>query len=71
MIIAGKFEVPDKCPENCPHINEPAYQGSICSRCPIFNCKKDDTGFCLIEPEGYREDWAEYWQEAFKQMEKK
>lgn len=58
MLIANKYEFPDECPQDCPERDESFYQGNTCSRCPIFNCRTDDTGFCLIEPENYREDWA-------------
>ena len=52
----GKYDFDEECPEYCPGKNEPFYQGSLCTRCPIFNCTGD---FKLIEPEDYREDWAE------------
>jgi hypothetical protein len=65
MLIAGKIEVPDECPKNCKYRGEPFYQGNACSRCPIFNCKRDDEGICLIEPEDYREDWAIEWKKFF------
>lgn len=59
MIIGG-FEFDDKSCEKCPERLEPFYQGNLCSRCPIFNCKKDEEdGFCLIESEDYRADWAQ------------
>lgn len=65
MIIAGDVEIPDKCPEGCRFKQEAMYQGNTCSRCPIFNCSKDDEGFCLVEPEDYRHEWALEWQKFF------
>ena len=59
MITIGKYNFPDNCPEECPQRFQPFYQGNLCSRCPIFNCKKTDDGFSLLEPNDYREDWAE------------
>ena len=66
MIIANKYEVPDNCPKNCLFKQEYGYQGGLCHRCPIFNCRKDVDGFCLIEPEDYREDWAKEWSKFFE-----
>lgn len=77
MIIANQYEVPDDCPPKCGFIDDMKRfgQGSICCSCPILNCKKtpappqyaDKNGmFCLIEPEGYRPDWAKIWAEWFK-----
>ena len=65
MKIGSKlqFDFPDKCPENCKFKDELFYQGSICCRCPLFNCGGE---YRLIEPEEYRDDWAEEWQEFFK-----
>lgn len=64
-----QFECPDTCPKDCVYKNEHFYQGSTCMRCPIFNCRKlidDYSEFCLIEPNEYRDDWGEEWQEFFK-----
>ena len=62
MIIAG-FELPDKCPEDCPFTDDIANfgQNAICGRCPLFCCVDNGAGFVLVEPEGYRPDWAEVW----------
>ena len=44
----------------------------MCTRCPVFCCKPFSTDEnCpikgpLIDPEGYREDWAEEWDLFFK-----
>ena len=65
MLIANKIEVPDECPKNCQFKNEPFYQGNMCCRCPIFSCKKDENGFCLVEPEDYREEWAKEFARFF------
>lgn len=70
MLIAGQFEVPDDCPDTCQFKGQPLGQGSICMRCPIFNCKvipdPDGEPFSLLEPHEYRSDWAEEWVEFFK-----
>ena len=66
IIIAGSYIFPDKCPKNCLYKQESFSQGSMCTRCPILNCKKDKDGFCLIEPEDYRKDWAKEWNDFFK-----
>jgi hypothetical protein len=58
MVIAG-LNFDDISCEKCPERSGAFYQGNLCSRCPIFNCKKDEDAFCLIEPEDYREDWAQ------------
>jgi hypothetical protein len=65
LIGKNKIQIPDNCPVNCPVRDEPFYQGNLCSRCPIFNCSSDEDGFCLIEPEDYREDWAEDFKKWF------
>ena len=71
MLIANKYEIPDKCPDNCKFkLNGGFSQGSICTRCPIFNCKKFIYHYevtRLVEPEDYREDWAEQWFKFFNE----
>lgn len=64
MKIANSIEVPDVCPKDCKFIIGPFYQGNMCSRCPVFNCAHTK-GFCLIEPEDYRLDWAKEWKRFF------
>ena len=75
MLIANKYEIPDSCPTVCPFLKESFYQGNMCTRCPVFNCRgfedsseyaDDDGKFRLLKPEDYREDWAEIWFEWFK-----
>ena len=73
MIIANKYEVPDKCPVDCSlkrDIKEFG-QNSLCIRCPVFNCaqpktEEDKMYLPLIEPEHYREDWALEWKMFFE-----
>jgi hypothetical protein len=65
LVSKKKIQIPDNCPENCPIKKEPFYQSNLCSRCPIFNCRRDEDDFCLLEPEDYREDWAEEFKEWF------
>ena len=68
MKIAG-FEFPDKCPDNCEFIGDFAANltCAICIRCPVLCCKKDSEGFCMIEPEDYRKDWAKEWSKFFRE----
>ena len=73
MLIANKYEIPDSCPENCRFKGVGATsQGDICTRCPIFNCQiteaPEEYGgpFRLLEPNDYREDWAEQWYRFFQ-----
>jgi len=69
-----QFEVPDDCPEDCKHKGTMGFQGDACSRCPVFNCKgpgpdaDEMEKMCLpvLEPNEYRDDWAEEWVEFFK-----
>ena len=69
MLIAGKHEVPDECPSDCRFSGENGYQGSMCCRCPIFNCREipgpEGEPFRLLLPEDYRSDWAEQWERFF------
>ena len=67
MIIAGKYPVPGKCPDNCPFLKEISVRGqsTICGYCPVFVCHKDDRHGCFVEPENYREDWALEWSNWF------
>jgi len=58
MIIAN-FEFDCSVCEKCPERSGAFYQGNFCSRCPVFNCSKDEDGFCLLEAEDYRADWAQ------------
>lgn len=61
MKVAG-HDIPDKCPEGCKFADTLS-QGSPCHRCPIFNCSEPDP---LLQPDDYREDWAEAWEKWFK-----
>jgi len=62
MLIAGKYEVPDECPVDCKYCGDMGKYGqnSICGRCPVFVCPG------MVEPEGYRDDWAEEWVKFFE-----
>lgn len=66
MIIADKFEVPDKCPEDCKLRPKYFDQGCICMRCPVLMCVRNEKGFCLVDAANIREDWAQQWAEYFK-----
>ena len=71
MIIANKYEVPDKCPENCIFINDFAIYGqnAVCNYCPVFLCResiRDNERASIVKPENYRQDWASEWSQWFK-----
>jgi len=68
LFSKDKIEIPDNCPDNCVFKEDLIQfdQSCMCTRCPIFNCMKDSSGFCMIEPENYREDWALEWKKFFK-----
>lgn len=77
-----QFEVPDDCPENCCGKDESRYryQGDICCRCPITNCKtiiipEEDRHFAgdtlrLMNPKDYSDDLAEAYVEMFEDLKK-
>jgi hypothetical protein len=74
MIIARKYEVPDKCPENCKFKNDILNYGqnAICGRCPVFVCEEprteeDKMYMPLVPADEYRDDWAEEWEKFFKE----
>lgn len=72
LLIAGKFEVPDECPDGCVY-RDSFYQmgqSAICGRCPVFCCKESEgpdgeTDFALVHRDDYRPDWAEAWVKFF------
>lgn len=78
LIGKSKIEIPDDCPEGCKFGDESFFQGNMCSRCPIFNCKKtpcadpsysDKDGFFqLLKPEEYGDEWAKEWKKYFDTM---
>lgn len=68
MLIAEKYNVPDSCPKDCPHYGFPFSQDSLCSRCPVLNCRDFGNGFTpILSPKDYRKDWAEEWEKWFKE----
>jgi hypothetical protein len=73
MLLKSEIEIPDNCPMTCPFKKEAFYQGNMCSRCPIFNCRKvpdSDGYFQLMKPEEYRENWAKEFKLLFDSLEK-
>lgn len=68
MKIGSKlqFEVPDNC-KKCTIAEKHQFtcygQGSICTRCPILISKGE---VVLVPPTEFRDDWAECWQDFFK-----
>lgn len=77
MIIAGKYRVPDKCPDDCRFRKDPMaqMQGGFCYRCPVMNCSpmeyQEEDGSIIevrmVEPEQYRLNWAKEWERFFKE----
>ena len=74
MIVANKYEFPDKCPKDCKFTDDVRQYGqnSICIRCPVFNCsmpenptEEDKIHLPLLRPEDYRPDWAKEWRKFF------
>jgi hypothetical protein len=53
------------CPKTCPGKKQLPHQGSLCHRCPIFNCASDAYELRLLEPDHYRPDWAIVWKRWF------
>jgi hypothetical protein len=72
VIIAGKYEVPDRCPENCPDYGRPFDMCSPCFRCPILNCStvldEDGNDMTPLAPEDFHQDLAKEWYEFFKEL---
>lgn len=63
----GEYELPDKCPKDCPHKDD-LYkygQSAICGRCPVLVCTPCD-GMCLVDAADYRTDWAKAWHDWFE-----
>jgi hypothetical protein len=73
FVSQAKIEIPDVCPPNCELKGIDANINGWCDYCPIFNCMSTPvpaefgvgSTFKLIEPEDYREDWAEEWKKFF------
>ena len=72
LVSEKKIDFPDEClSDKCPVPKGDRFwdigQGSICIRCPIFCCQKiDDKIGSMVEPEGYRPDWALLWKNLFE-----
>jgi hypothetical protein len=69
MIITGNIEIPDSCPVNCPFTGKAMFQGDMCCRCPVFNCKSEIIDIQLLKPEEYREDWGKEFKLFFDSLE--
>ena len=72
MIIAEKYTVPDKCPDDCDFIHDFRNYGqsAICFRCPVFVCQEPKTEedkyyMPMVPANEYREDWASEWEKFF------
>lgn len=66
-----QYEYPEKCPKDCSEKPDYFYQGCACSRCPVMCCsmpknKEDEDYMPMIDPEGFRDDWAKIWDTFFK-----
>lgn len=67
-----QFEIPDTCPENCPHqgsLKDYSYKDE-CQECPIWLCEywTDVIGdrVCLVEPKDFKDELIPTWQQFFK-----
>ena len=68
MIIAG-LEFPEKCVKGCPYLEQPFYQGSPCTRCPIFCCVPiKDEGWSLMSVDEFDPELAKHWYDFFEQL---
>jgi len=56
-----KYEIPDKCPENCT-LNNGNHITNWCGICPIRICGGDKPDLKL---NNYRVDWASQWCKFF------
>jgi hypothetical protein len=72
MLIASKYEIPDKCPKNCPSYGQPFDMGGNCFRCPIMNCSPcyDESGNDMrpLRPEDYNSEMAKEWLDFFESL---
>jgi len=72
MKIGSKlqFEVPDRCPENCPYFGDlqKDMMLSDCFRCPVFSCQTTVGGINMISPESYHDESANLWEMFFKNL---
>lgn len=73
MIIANKFEIPDRCPKDCQFTDDIKNfgQSGICIRCPVMVCKepttKEEENYMpIVQAYDYRPDWAKEWENFFK-----
>jgi hypothetical protein len=75
MVLAGKYEIPDKCPPNCSLRPTTSFsQGDICTRCPVLICAPcppnpkypEYDGMRVVEPDEFRPEWAEEWEQFFR-----
>jgi hypothetical protein len=70
-----QYECPDgETCSTCILKPEYFYQGCMCTRCPVFNCKEpvteEDKYFMPILPANeFRDDWAKEWDNFFKTSE--
>lgn len=67
MIISSlKIQFPDKCPENCPHIDSIPIDGpfATCLLCPLM-CTTGESTMLFVSREDYREDWTIKWKKWF------
>ena len=72
MKIARKYNVPDKCPANCPYIEEykKYNMGFPCRVCPVFLCKTltyNGESINLVSPDSYPSEHAKEWAKWFEE----
>jgi len=71
-----QFECPDQCPSDCAYKDSIMKYGqnSMCTRCPVLNCKEPKTEedkkyMPLVPADQFRDDWAKEWDKFFKTNE--
>jgi hypothetical protein len=72
MIIAKKFHIPDRCPENCPFKEQYKrfVMGDACKSCPVFLCRVvtyEGEIINLVPAESFDAVSAGKWEKWFKE----
>ena len=72
MMIANQFHIPDRCPENCPFIEQykSFAMGATCKSCPVFLCrivKYEEEVINLVPAESFDAGSARKWEKWFRE----
>ncbi len=72
MIIAKQFRIPDRCPDNCPFLDEykSFVMGDTCKSCPVFLCRivtYEGETINLIPAESFDAVAARKWEKWFRE----